>query len=118
LTKIYWPFPNTATPALPDVDDAERRGREQLAYHLNLGLKIIVATQADRTPNELLREIAAGYVQDGRLRVCQVKQPFVVLRETTFEDWLGNSPRNIPGAMPTKAAAIAGGFRFYEVTTD
>ena len=47
-------------------------------------------------------------------RLVEIRQPFQVLRETTFEEWAANLPR--PFTAPERHQAR--GYRFYELATD
>lgn len=99
-----------------ELTETERRCRDQLTEHINLGLKLIVASRNHRSPGEQLDMVDAVYVANGRIVPGKVYHRFTVLRETTFEDWIANTPPYIPGPKPAKHQAA--GFRFYELTTD
>jgi hypothetical protein len=99
------------------ISSTEQKGRDQLRDHMNAGLRLIVATKAQRNIGEVLNGTFASYVEGGRLsKPVWVEQPFVVRTAATFEEWIGNSPKWLPGRKPQKHEAA--GYNFYELVTD
>jgi len=100
----------------------QRRALNQLRDHVNLGLKIIVATKLTRRPHpdvnqaERIDGTVSVYIDGGRIHPTWVDHRFAVIRETTFEDWSANTPDYIPGPKPQKWQAA--GYRFFELATD
>ena len=99
-----------------EVPPLEELARAQLARHINTGLKVIVGTRRQWKPGEIMLSLASCYLEGGRIIPHNIEHPFRVIAETTFEEWLANTPPYIPGRKPTKEEAR--GYRFFEVATD
>jgi hypothetical protein len=100
----------------PIISKEEQEARDELARHMNAGLRLIVATQNSWKPGDTIPGTLAAVIRGGRIQTVYVTHPFSIRTEATFEEWLANTPPWIPGRKPTKNEAR--GYRFFELLTD
>ena len=94
------------------------KAAEFVVRHLNGGRPLITSTPHAFKPGDRIKGIKGGYFDDGGVfRIAPLVQPFAVLRECTYEEWLASWPEEVPRNR-AEAQRPDDGWRFYEITTD
>ena len=93
------------------------KAAEFVALHMMSGRPLITSSPHVFKPGDRIDGLKGGYVDDdGSFRIAPILQPFAVVREASYEEWVASWPDEVPRKRSGIEAPL--GWHFYEVTTD